>query len=353
MSIEAGTEQTGTESTGAVVTQPEPDAAPLSLKEHTTLYSEKADTLPEDKKAKLEGKAAAYVEQQKREKDGTFTEGKTRHRAQSQQARAEDVPRIQALTARAKGAEDRLAAAEAEVARLRTQHAPAAQVSAAERQVERAEQRVPAQAAADDPEPVEDDPKYGGDYAKYLRDVTRWETRQALKADRAETEQRATQAKRDEAKTATIRTFTERLTAAKEKYQDFEDTLKWDAPWLDKSGEPYPGYEATHGFIMEDESGADVLQYLRTHPDELDALQRDPPLQQVKRLTLLGQRLASPPSAAADTTGAAPRQTTVIQLPPKPPTPVRTEANSQGHKPPSTDGSLSVLAHAKAFTYRK
>ena len=352
MTIEATAEPTSAADTGVIATQTEQaESAPLSLKEHATLYSEKADTLPEDKKAKLEEKAAHHAESQKREKDGKFTEGKTRHRAASQQARAEDVPRIKELTARARSAEDRLAAAEAEVHRLKTQHAPAAQVAQAERKVEQAESRVP---DASDPEPNEDDAKYGGDYAKYLRDVTRWETRQAIKADRAESEQRAEKAQREEAKTATIKTFAERLTTAGTTYgDDFQETLRWDAPWLAPSGEAHKGYEAIHDFIMDDDAGPDVLHYLRTHQEDVDALLEMKPLHQVKRLTLLAQRFASSTSTAADTTGAAPRQATVIKLPPRPPTPVRTEASSQGHKPPSTDGSLSVLGHAKAFTYRK
>ena len=352
MSIEATAEPTSAADTGVITTQTEQaESAPLSLKEHATLYSEKADTLPEDKKAKLEEKAAHHAESQKREKDGKFTEGKTRHRAASQQARAEDVPRIKELTARARSAEDRLAAAEAEVHRLKTQHAPAAQVAQAERKVEQAEQRTTADAS--DPEPNEDDAKYGGDYAKYLRDVTRWETRQEIKADRAETEQRAEKAQREEAKTATIKTFAERLTTAGTTYgDDFQETLRWAAPWLAPSGEPHKGYEAIHDFIMDDDAGPDVLHYLRTHQEDVDALLEMKPLHQVKRLTLLAQRFASPTSTAADTTGAAPRQATVIKLPPKPPTPVRTEASKVVGAPP-TDGSLSVMGHAKAYKFQR
>ena len=327
------------------------EAPPLTVKEHAALHGERKDAITPEERTKLEEKAAHHAESQRRDKDGKFVEGKPRHRAQSQQARAEDVPRIKELTAKVRSAEDRLAAAEAEVTRLKTQHAPPAQVAAAERKVEQAEQRAPVQ-TAEDPEPKEDDAKYAGDYGKYLRDVAKWETRQAIKADRAETAQRAEQAKIAEAKTATIKTFADRLTTAREKYEDFEDTLKWDAPWLAPSGEPHQGYEALHAFILEDEAGADVLQYLRTHVDEVDALLRVPPLQQVKRLTLLGQRFASPASGEAGATGAAPRPT-IVQLPPKPPTPVRTGAQSHGHTPPATDGSLSVLGHAKAFKYQR
>ena len=350
MIVEGATEQTGTEQAPPVVEQgaEAPEAPPLTVKEHAQLHSERKDAITPEERTKLETKEAHHSEAQKREKDGKFTEGKTRHRAQSQQARAEDVPRIRELTARAKSAEERLASAEAEVARLKTQHAPPAQVAAAERKVEQAERTT---ATAYDPEPTEDDPKYQGDYGKYLRDVTRWETRQALKADKAEAAKQTEQAKREEAKTATIRTFAERLETAKGKYDDFEDTLKWDAPWLAQSGDPHPGYEALHDFILLDDDGADVLHYLRSHPDEVDALLRVPPLQQVKRLTLLGQRFASSPSGEAGATGAAPRPT-VVKLPPKPATPVRTGAHAVVGAPP-TDGSLSVLGHAKAFKYQR
>ena len=346
-------EQTGTETTGAVVTQTEQpiEAPPLTLKEHAQLHSERRDAITPEERTKLEEKAAHHSEAQKREKDGKFTEGKTRHRAQSQQARAEDVPRIRELTARAKGAEERLGAAEAELARLRAERAPVREIAQAERKVEQAESRT--EPDTSDPEPVEDDPKYAGDYGKYLRDVTRWETRQALKADRAESAKQAEAAKREEAKTATIKTFAERLTSAKDKYGDeFEDTLKWDVPWLAASGEPHQGYEAIHAYIMHPRKyGADVLHYLHNNPAEVDALMREEPLDQIERLTLLGQRFASQESGVAGATGAAPGPQ-IVKLPPKPPTPVRTAASKVVGAPP-TDGSLSVLGHAKAFKYQR
>ena len=348
------TETPDTQATEPVV-QPSGDARsteapPLTLKEHAALHSERKDALTPEERTTLADKAAKHVESQRRDQDGKFTEGKVRHRAQSQHASPEDVPRIKELSGKNRDLSTQLAAANAEVARLKTQHAPPAQVAAAERRVEQAD-AGPRGTAADDPEPTEDDPKYEGDYGKYLRDVTRWETRQALKADRAESATRARQARIEDAKTATIKTFAERLTTAQEKYEDFEETLRWDAPWLAPSGDPHPGYESLHEFILSDESGPDVLHYLRSHPEDLDALRRMSPLQQVKRLTLLGQRFASQESGAAGSTGAAPRQT-VVQLPPKPPTPVRTGASRVVGAPP-TDGTLSVLGHAKAFKYQR
>lgn len=328
------------------------EAPPLTVKEHAQLHSDRTDAITPEERTKLEEKAAHHAESQRRDKEGKFTDGKVRHRAQSQQARPEDVPRIRELTGKNRELSTQLQAATAELARLRTQHAPPAQVAAAERKVEQAEQRAPVQ-AADDPEPKEDDAKYEDDYGKYLRDVTRWEARQALRADRAESEKAAQQAKRDEARTATIKTFAERIPATREKYGEaFDETLQWDAPWLQADGTPFPGLEEIHDFVMEEtQVGQDVLHYLRLNPPERDALMGMSPREQVKRLTLLGQRFASPESAAAGATGAAPRQT-VVQLPPKPPTPVRTGAQRVVGAAP-TDGSLSVLGHAKAFKYQR
>lgn len=320
--------------------------APASISDHAKQFSPQAQ-----KEAAAEATAGETAEQkaerehhsaqQRRDKQtGEFAPGKTRHRAQSQQAKPEDAPRIQQLTARAKTAEERLGAAEAELARLRTQHAPAAQIATAERKVEQ---------AGSDPEPNEDDPKYGGDYGKYLRDVTKWETRQAIREEKTAFQAQQDQQRIDDARTTTLRTFNERIVAAQEKYEDFNETLRWDAPWLSPAGQPYRGYEALHAFILEDDAGTDVLQYLRLHPNDVDAVMRVPPLQQVKWLTLLGQRFASSPSEAAGSTRAAPGRSTVVTLPHRPPTLVRTEAQRAGDSPPPTDGSLSIDEHRKAF----
>ena len=318
---------------------------PVSIADHGKQFSPAAQAAAEAKPAEPKAddlKPVRPVDQQRRTDAGQFSEGRQRLKAK------DAVERINQLTGRAKTAEERLAAAEAELGRLRSERAPAAQVAAAERKVEQAEART---APAGDPEPQEDDPKYGGDYAKYLRDVTRWETRQAMREQESAAAARAETDRRQTAERQTIKTFAERLTAARDRYEDFEDTLRWDAPWLAPSGKPHPGYEALHDFILTDETGADVLQFLRSHPDDVDAIMQVPPLQQVKRLSLLSQRFASSPSEAG-ATGAATRRTTTVVLPHRPPTPVRTEAQRAGDTPPPTDGSLSIAEHKKAFGRR-
>lgn len=347
MSIETGTEQAGPESTGVIVTHDEPatEAAPLSVMEHAKLHGDLKDKTPAEEKTALEEKAAHHSESQKREKDtGKFTEGKARHRAKSQQASPDDVPRIRELTGR-------LRAAEEEVTRLKAAHASPERIATAERKVEQADTRSAAAPVEDDPEPTEDDPKYGGDYGKFLSDQARWAARdEHRKIDAKKAERTATE-RREAAQQETLKTFAERVTAAKDRYgDDYADTLAWDVPWLQQDGTPHRNAVAVDQFIMEHEAGPDVLHFLRTHPDEIKALSGMSPLQQIARLTLLSQRTAFSPSQPAGSTGAA-AASVQVKLPHRPPTPVRTEARSVSGPPP-TDGTLSVAEHAKRFARR-
>jgi hypothetical protein len=142
-------------------------------------------------------------------------------------------------------------------------------------------------------------------------------------------------------------TFRQRTEAAKAKYADFEAVAyKAFHPAMD----PYvqPG-TPVGDFILDDDNGPDVLYHLQQHPEQLDAMLRSSPLQQVKQLTLLAQRFASTVPAAAGSNGAAPSVTPMV-LPPKPPTPLRTEAQRSGSTPPPTDGSIrSIDEHRRAF----
>ena len=313
----------------------EPEAAPLSVMEHAKLHGEQKAATPDAEKAEIEEKAAHHSEEQKRKQDGKWDHGRVRHRAKSQQASPEDVPRIKELTGRLRAAED-------EVTRLKAQHAPPAQIAQAERKVEQAEarpaQRTEARVDRDDPEPTEDDPTYGGDYGKFLQAQARWAARDERRRWQAEEKRQAEAAKVREAGDAIVKSFAERVTAAKARYDDFEAVAF--GPSSIPEGSP------TDAFVMEDENGADVLYYLHSHLDELSAILQMSALQQLKRLTLLSQRFDQAPSSA-ETTGAATRHR-VVQLPPRPPTPVRTEAQRVSGSPP-LDGSLSVAEHSKRF----
>lgn len=326
----------------------EPEAAPvLSVLEHAKQFSaeaqqaEKAQPETAEEKAEREHHSAL----QRREKEsGKFTEGKKRHRAASQQATAEDAPRIQALTSRAKTAEERVQALEGEVQRLRASGAPQAQVARAEARVEQAEAKVDAQPARStfaEPEPDENDPKFGGDYGKFLRAASAWEGRKAYHDERQSERDTAAKHARAEADRGMLKTWQGRVEAAKGKHEDFESIAF--APTKIKEGSP------ADAFIMEDDNGPDVLYHLQSHPQDLDALLEMPVLKQLKALSLLSQRFASSDtSTAAGATGSAPGRR-AFNPPPKPPNPVRTEAQSVSDGPPPTDGTLSVLRHAKAF----
>lgn len=343
--------------TGLAVEQPQGteqvEPAPLSVMEHAKLHGETAAKTPEAEKAALEEKAAHHSEAQRREKEtGRFDRGK--HRAESQKARAEDVPRINALTARAKSAEERLQAAEGELARLRAERAPAREIQQAERRVEREEVKIAPVVDAKDPEPQETDQKYATgnpdapyDYGKYLVDQARWAARDERRQEIARERHEADSTRQREAEQKTILTFGERVTSAKERYgSDYDATLTWDVPWLKPDGKPYANGVEIDNWVMKHKSGPDVLHYLRQHPDEVNSLATLEPFEQIERLALLSQRFDKQP-ATAGITGAATR-TAPVKLPPRPATPVRTEAMSVGGAPP-TDGTLSVMDHAKKF----
>lgn len=278
-----------------------------------------ADTIPAN-----ETPAQKQEREQRRDKStGQYQPGKTRHRARSQQASAEDVPRIQALTARAKAAEERAASLEAENAKYKAP-TPAPQA-----------QPAPVSRAVDD-EPQDTDPAYADNYGKFLEDRARWAARDEFSKAQRQQYEHAQQQQR-------VNTFGQRMAAAQAKYPDFQAVALTPVPWQ-------PG-SLVDKFIWEDDNGPDILYHLQSHSDERDALGRmTTELAAWKFLSLLSQRLASPNPSAADPNGAAPRA--IVNLPPRPPTPLRTEAQSGSTAAPPMDGSLSIAEHAKRFGRR-
>ncbi len=346
------------EDTGTVAGESIADAeVQLSVMDHAREYDQNAppdDAAPEGETTEEKAERLHHSANQKREKDtGKFDTGKVRHRAKSQQASPEDVPRIRELSGKVKTAEEgkrtsdeRVAALEEEVKRLKANHAPASQIERAEKKAD----------AADDPEPNAEDPKYAanGGVVKYIADQARWAAREAIRSQRqqdsddAATSQKA--ARHQEASDA----FTARVKVTAAKYADFEDVaLKAPAKWLlkdDKGGmQAAPGAEALDAFIREDDNGPELLYYFQRNSAEVDALMELPVLSQLKTLALLSQRLASSSSEQAGNTGAVAGPK--LRLPPKPPTPVRTEAQRDS-KAPDSDGPLSVMQHAKLYKRR-
>ncbi len=305
--------------TATIPVTPETDAppAPVSIADHAAQFSKEAQATLATSDAEAPANETPAQAQQRRDKaTGQYQQGKTRHRARSQQASPEDVPRIQGLTARAKAAEERAAALEAEVAKYKTP--PVAAPTAA-----------PAPPA--DPEP---DVAQFDDYNKFVKQQARWEARQEL-ADAHQRQQQAQQ----EAQWA--QSWKQRIDTAKQAHADFEAVaLSTPVPWQ-------PG-SVVDQFIREDDNGPEILYHLQSNPAERDSLGQMTVLQASKHLALLSQRLLSPSPAAAGSNGAAPGSA-IRNLPPKPPTPLRTEAQRGSPSPPPTDGSLSIAEHARAF----
>lgn len=178
-------------------------------------------------------------------------------------------------------------------------------------------------------------PKYAdGVYdPDYIHDLARWgareEHREITKRTKEETDERT----RGES-------WSKHVSAARAKFPDF-DAVAF-APTRIQSGSPIDI------FIMEDETGADVLYHLQKNPAELSALLGLSALGQLKALSLLSQRLSSPtPSRlAGGNTGAPPAP--ALSMVPRPPTPVRTGPVSAATGVPDAD-SDDLDAHMKHY----
>lgn len=323
--------------------QTESPTESVSLSEHEATYSKEGreaglpagdeEPAPEGETAEQKAERLHHSAEQKREKEtGKFAEGKKRHRAASQQASAEDVPRIRELTAK-------LRTAEAEVARLKAAHASPARIAQAEAKVDAVAEKAVA-SGWNEPAPKEDDPKFGGDYGKYLEARAEWAGRKAYHDERASERQQAQKAEQEQAQRKTLETWAQRVEASRGKYDDF-DAVAFQ-PTRIEEGSP------VDAFIMEDEHGADVLYHLNKHPEELSEILGMPAIRQLKALSLLSQRLSTESTpVAAGTTGAAPERKLIV-LPPKPPTPVRTEAQRASDGPADPD-AMSLSEFEKTY----
>lgn len=325
--------------------------APLSIAEHAAQYDphrdKTKDPAPEEPLTPLaadataEQKAAHHSEQQRREKSGEFKTGKKRHRAASQQATSADAPRIQELTRQINELKGQLAQPRQQPVQQIAPHVPQAPPQQAAPPVQQTQsgQRWIGD-PRNDPEPQEAD--YGGDPMKYLSARFQWEARGVNRFERHEVAQQQQQLQRSIS-------WGERVEKAITKHQaagdDYAAVAFQPVPWASGS--------AIDQFIDGDDNGAEILYYLQSNPIERDAVLRLPALQQLKTLSLLSQRLdtASPPAAAAGVTGSVPRSN-VRHLVPRPPNPVRTEAQRAEKTAAPLDGTLGIRAHAKSFVPR-
>lgn len=254
-------------------------------------------------------------------------------RPESHRATAHDVPRIHKLTAQAKTAEEKAAAAEAKVADLErrlAQHATAPAPSPAPVVA------APAAVASDRPaKPDHSDSAkypYGTADPQYIEDFADWKydvRRAAEKADDAKFAE-ATRVREEAARIST--TFNERCLAAEQKYSDFKETVT--APKL-----PLRPDSPIALWITDRPSGPDIWYHLEKHPDEFARLNALAVMDQIEELTLLGQRLTtSSKRGQAGPTGAA--TASIAPVVPKPPTPVRTGPVNTGDTPPGDDASI-------------
>lgn len=350
--------------TAAPAPSPEPTETPvLSIMDHARTYG--PDTATPDPEAPAGETTAEKAERlhhaslQTRNPSGQF-DGKPRIKAK------DAVGRINELTGRAKTAEERVTALERELQQNRSGPAsaspaparPAVSPDASPRpaapstQAQAPQPHEPRGALQPVPEPDEADPKYGGDYGKYMRDVSKWEAREALRQHQQDFIRAVTLSKQQAQQDASRDAFGQRIEAAKQKYPDFEQ-VAFAPTRIPKDG-------AIDSFIIEDDNGVEVLYHLLRpeHQQEYESLLQmehevsrgGSAVKLLRRLSLLSQRFDSPPSRSAGVTGSAPPRITSPPL--RPPNPVRTEASRAASGPPPTDGTLSVLAHAKQFQRR-
>ena len=250
---------------------------------------------------------------------------KKRHRAESAIATSEDVPRIQQLTARLRAAE-----AERDALKARTSESVAP--------IPRA---VPPPPVAATPKPT---PDQFTDYSEYVEALSDWKTDQKIAAWETK-HQEAEQARAAEFDRQRLtKSWTERVTAAKAKYPDFEEVAL-------QSDTSIPQGSLIDAWILEDETGADVLYYLQQHPDEVQTILNQSVLQQAKSLALLAQRFnGSSSRTAAVATGSAPAPPSTPT--PRPPNPVRTGPLRTGDEPPDEEVA-SLADHEKWYAMRR
>src|SRR5437867_4433559 len=321
------------------VTPSEPVTPPpeedLSLSDHESRFSAEArqhpqgapvETPPPEPAAEDTPHADDTDDAGPRDEKGRFLpKPKSRHRAASAIATPVSVPRIQQLTARLRAAE-----AERDALKARTSESVAP--------IPRA---VPPPPVAATPKPT---PDQFTDYSEYVEALSDWKTDQKIAAWEAK-RQEAEQARAAELDRQRLtKSWTERVTAAKAKYPDFQEVAL-------ESDTAIPQGSLIDAWILEDETGADVLYYLQQHPDEVQTILNQSVLQQAKSLALLAQRFnGSPSRTAAAATGSAPAPSSTPT--PRPPNPVRTGPLRTGDEPP--DEEIASLAdHEKWYAMRR
>lgn len=287
---------------------------------------------------------------------------KERHRAKSQQASAEDVPTIKALTAELRESEEALT-------KLRPSEGKNSPREVALRQRIRGvkaelEDLKPKPAAVTrEPEPrpktdtafTEAEPdyktfaaepdKYPDPYLAYNRAVAAWDRRKdAFDAKQAEDK---TAVEREGAAVVERRkqAYLTRARAFQSTHPDYESTVKA----IQAKGHDIPPIVTR--IVLEDDNGPELMYALAQHPDELDELmlQFGQTVPDDRNLVAMRRRLSKLTLDAAGPTGAArePQKRSV----PKPPTPVRTGPLKASDAP--LDDGASLSDHEARFPTRR
>lgn len=159
-------------------------------------------------------------------------------------------------------------------------------------------QRTPVvQASPADVEPQEAD---FADYGSYIKALTTFSVRQSQQESALAVRQQQQQA----AEAAIVAQFEPQITAARAKYEDFDDVVS--APIFAQD---------TQAMLMQSPHGAEIGYYLGLRPQEADAMNRMSPVAKARAIIALEQKIGT-------------QQTKTVSTAPAPITPVSGSAGS-------------------------
>ena len=114
------------------------------------------------------------------------------------------------------------------------------------------------------------DPKNFERHSDYVEALTDWKVDQKLNSKEAEAKDAANKNRETEA----VKAWAERVVAAKQRYDDFDDVMSEDVPVS----------ATTRDLLLESDVGPDIAYYLGTHVDEAIAISRMSPLNAAKAI---------------------------------------------------------------------
>jgi hypothetical protein len=300
----------------------------------------------------VDSTGAAAETPAQRDEQGRFQ--KPRHKAQSQRANPEDVPRIRELTARLKAAEaERDALKAPKAAEPRYLPPPQPQQAAPPGTIAPTQPFTPPPTRT---KPSEDEigDKYKT-YADFVEDLADWQGEQReAKRDARQQAERREQTQREWATS-----YTTQLAEAKTRYPDFDTQVQATDETMQRFGIVLP--QVLQDAILSSSRGADISYYLATHHDAYRDLIRDAwAVNHPNSIAMVRKVLESslPPVAtaqrtngsdAAADTGSA-RRSPHIAPAPRPPNPVRTGPQKIDDVP---DDDSSLEAHESHYYKRR